>query len=422
MNRITLLILGVAFSLLLFGCGGTSNPVTSPVDDGVRTVDWHYEGDVVDFGPITETLWFGIGTNPDLTNAIMPGGTATFWSEGTTLYIDVELDTDAYDEYWGYYMEDYWFEDMHAHWTADFDDENDWPVVPMTGGKNKAPKMGKFMFEYLFDTPAEGEMGLTEFTWVIEDGWDPTMWDCEQLAYFVYHLTVAKWIWVDTSYYDDEGNYIEQGEWDTTDYTGFGGDEPDVYAERWWTWFDFEIPCDECVIDLPPNPAGSFVPNTSGSGDHYWKFEFNNVPDGYDLDDGVYYGWCVDTDVFMTPGGTYTAVVYDPLHDTLPDMFKDTNWGAVNFVLNNWQDYVCGPNNPMTWSNAQIAIWKIVCNDFSTNGLGPYDKACGEALANNAVMYHSDFVPAEGEITAILLYGGEAYQSNIFEMVIDCVE
>jgi hypothetical protein len=412
MNRITLLILGVAFSLMLFGCGGTSNPVISPVDDGVRTVDWTLVGP--DVGPVDVDLWFGTGTtDEDGNNIISIGGVATIWTDGDTLYVTGELfDSSDGEEY--AFMDGYYMEDLHIHYCDAYED------IPFNRGRWKdIPAPGHFMYEQLFDIPEYPGEGTRTFS--AELPWDASEWTCDSTMYFLLHLTVWAWDYYVPPVVDEYGNEIEPGYWVTKDYTGWGGDEPGNYDDRWWTYFEYTDFC-ECVIDLPDDlPSGTFVGTHNPGGGYYWKFVFTGVGEG-DVENGVpYYGYCVQL-VSMNPGQTYAAYMYDPLHDTLPGTYSGVNWGAINWVLNN-KYWAC--DNP-TYGTIQAVIWWIAFDNYPSTsgwtGQGTVNWDCAHALYNEAVDNHSDFVPVEGDLQAVLLYGMNSWQSNIFEMEIDCVD
>lgn len=372
MNRITLLILGVALSLMLFGCGGTSNPVTTPTtDSGIRTADWHYE-----YYNVFELR---------VANPYTVEGYVTVAVVGSTLYVDYDI-TDS----------DFYFSETHIALATDF---SGFPQ-----NKQGIPQPGQFPYFEYYDLEDYAQTAHYEIDLTGEDWWPATQF-C-----FLIHANVH------------EVECDEYGCWETNQNTGWAG-EQEWEVKNKWGWYDcLDL---ECVIDLPDPPSGTFTANQPG-GTYYWRFMFSNVGEG-DVENGVYYyGYCVQF-VSLYPGQTYQAWMYDTLHDDLPGMYSDVNWGAINWILNN-KNY-CG-DNP-TYGTIQAAIWWIVYDNWpsQTNwaGQGSVNLTWAKCLMD-AALENDDFVPAEGELQAVLLYGGNGggynnpFQSNIFEMEIDCVD
>ena len=120
---------------------------------------------------------------------------------------------------------------------------------------------------------------------------------------------------------------------------------------------------------------------------------------------GVYNGWCVDTDHTIPQNTSLTASVYSS-YESIPAGLIEypQNLDLVNWLLN--QNYV-GTYSPggygiYTYGDIQRAIWTLVDDTNSTSGLGAYSQYRVNEIVNAALLSGEGFVPGCNEQFAIL--------------------
>lgn len=172
-------------------------------------------------------------------------------------------------------------------------------------------------------------------------------------------------------------------------------------------------------LNLPPNPPGPYTGNLTFSSNFnlgsYFTAIFGTpaIPAGFDVVQGLpYKAWCVEfKDDILFSGGpvTFTATNAGPYTfrntlGTLPSDAQSTNWGAVNWLLNNK-----GANNVV---DIQEAIWFLLNGGYHTNAfIISAPSAAAQSLVT-AALTHTSFVPTAGQIVAILLDGGDGVTNN----------
>ncbi len=120
--------------------------------------------------------------------------------------------------------------------------------------------------------------------------------------------------------------------------------------------------------------------------------ELSDVPNGFDVADGVYTGWC-----FSLLEGIVPNTAINPVTLTYP--FTDSD--KINYLLNNQDDG--------TSHDVQAAIWII--QGFTTSQIitsaggtftSSYDFSTAENLAEDAEANGVGFVPGPGQILSVL--------------------
>jgi hypothetical protein len=158
---------------------------------------------------------------------------------------------------------------------------------------------------------------------------------------------------------------------------------------------------------------------------------------------GTYDGWCVDIGRTIQQTN-YTANVYSSYEDLPAGLIdKPGNLDAVNWLINNadlvvgqalTDDVVFGTYGPpypgnsplpgdypetdpitggtqgtgdnlgsITYGDIQRAIWALIDNSQSTSGLGSFDRARADELADRAYLYGQDFTPECDDKIAVVL-------------------
>jgi len=168
----------------------------------------------------------------------------------------------------------------------------------------------------------------------------------------------------------------------------------------------------DCELNLPPSPVTMVVQDGTIS---YFDTTLSNVPSGYDVANGVYLGWCIDTHVTIERGTGFSVMLYsscDPPAGLDPDIVP-YEWDKVNYILNN-------KPSTATKDDIQQAIWNYV------DLYGPYTATLPGALAiiADAEAEGGGFVPGSGEVVAVICYPDdpEVAQVTIIELTIPGTE
>jgi hypothetical protein len=126
-------------------------------------------------------------------------------------------------------------------------------------------------------------------------------------------------------------------------------------------------------------------------GDSY----FNTTVTNGGVLDGIYDGWCVDTDRTINPGTSYTAEVYSS-YETLPDGVVEfpENLDLVNYIINQgWVGQTSGCGGAYTYGDVQRAIWTLVDDANSTAGLGSWSQCRVDEILADAYANGEGYVP-----------------------------
>ena len=135
---------------------------------------------------------------------------------------------------------------------------------------------------------------------------------------------------------------------------------------------------------------------------------------------GAFDGWCVDTELSIASGFDYTANVYSSYDAALPTgvVDKPENLDLVNYILN--QDYIA---QGMTYSDIQRAIWHLIDDSNSEDGLFNWTQANVDAIIADALANGEGFVPGCGQVMAVILDPvSEGVQHTLIEYPVPCVE
>lgn len=158
-------------------------------------------------------------------------------------------------------------------------------------------------------------------------------------------------------------------------------------------------------LNLPSTPVIIEVSNGTES---YFNTALSEVPSGYDVTYGTYLGWCIDTSTNMARSpATHEVTLYSSLNP--PGNLTTEKWDMVNYILNHKQG---------TADDIQQAIWYFIDID------GNYTPTSTVAwtMVNDALANGTGFVPAYGQIVAIICYpvilfpGAPDVQVSIIEL------
>lgn len=155
------------------------------------------------------------------------------------------------------------------------------------------------------------------------------------------------------------------------------------------------------AVSTWPRLPSSEVQLTAVDGtDSYFIITLSGVPQGFDVTDGIYPGWCVDRSVTMVRGVSHDVTLYSSIS---PPVLTGINWIAINYILN---------HKIGSMLDVQHAIWHII------DGFMPLS-ANAQAMVN-AANANPNYDPMTGMVLAIICYPEDHpdAQNSIIELPI----
>ena len=172
----------------------------------------------------------------------------------------------------------------------------------------------------------------------------------------------------------------------------------------------FLVTCTNAVDDTLRLPSSGTVVilEASNSTQAYFDSTMSDVPDGYDVINGTYLGWCIDRSAEMTRLTPHTVNLYSSFSPT--GELASENWTMVNYVLNHKQGEV---------QDVQEAIWYFI----DLNGTYTPKSEVALAIINDTETNGQEFVPSEGQVAAVIAFpvyltDPTPVQVSIFEVTV----
>jgi hypothetical protein len=166
------------------------------------------------------------------------------------------------------------------------------------------------------------------------------------------------------------------------------------------------------ILNLPPDPVlathGNWNQGTTSTIDIF----LSEVPEGYDVMNGTYAGWCVEDNHRPNLPEDAQVWLYDSTDDpeNLPESYQDILWDLINYMLNHKLGSV---------QDVNVALWLLTGTYDGT--FGPIT-AAAQAMVDEAIANGEDFVPGPGEIVAVILYGDgigpDGFQDTLIEVTV----
>lgn len=131
----------------------------------------------------------------------------------------------------------------------------------------------------------------------------------------------------------------------------------------------------------------------------YFDSTLSGVPPGFDVDNGVYPGWCVDRTTNMVRSVSHNVILYSSLSP--PSELNGIDWTAINYILNHKQG---------TMMDVQNAIW------YFTDTTNMPRSAATQAMIDAA---EANADPVTGPVLAVICLPVEdpCAQTSIIEIV-----
>jgi hypothetical protein len=210
------------------------------------------------------------------------------------------------------------------------------------------------------------------------------------------------------------------------------GDDWDYVKFYEWTVVDDEmIPAGDdgvvdfvlgnCVMDtpdllLPPwmNLPASFDFKVLTGTSSYIRTVLSNIPDGYDIVDGTFNGWCADkfNTIYTNTNYPGTQALSSLYPNNLPGTWP-TKWEAIasaNWIFNTYPP----TDDPAVYTKAEIqdALWILFDSDD-----GYVSTTVNGALLAAAAADHTSYSPLPGGWAAVFYYVGSDGVQMTFDVV-----
>jgi len=177
---------------------------------------------------------------------------------------------------------------------------------------------------------------------------------------------------------------------------------------------------DPLGLNLPNSTVRMYVTGlASDSAMVYITLE--NVPEGYDVSNGVYLGWCANPNKPLIYSQTdnpyyYQTRLYSSYDTALPEKVQSPNWKKINYLVNTYRKGgftgVC--RNPVRDDEIQTMIWRYLGYDKS---FGMPSEICImilDGLVNES--NGAEFVPSSGDYVGVVCDNGDDYQVTFIEI------
>jgi hypothetical protein len=173
----------------------------------------------------------------------------------------------------------------------------------------------------------------------------------------------------------------------------------------------FLVSCSNAVdgdpVRLPPSGTVVIL-EASNSTQAYFNITLSEVPDGYDVKNSTYLGWCVDRSAEMTRSTPHTVNLYSSFGPE--EGVESANWTKVNYILNHKQGSA---------QDVQEAIWYFI----NFNGTFSPESSVAMEIVEDAEANGTDFVPGVDEVAAVVAFpvyitDPTPVQISIFEITV----
>ena len=166
---------------------------------------------------------------------------------------------------------------------------------------------------------------------------------------------------------------------------------------------------DTCV-NLPDEQVKMRVshPYQYDGGSSEFKTTLSETPEGYDVSDGIYLGWCHDEKKPISSKPTYDVTLYSSYGPNLPKRLKDKDWDMVNYILNH--------KKSSKWQDIVAAIWYFTYD-------AKYPSAPeARAMVDDALKNGKGFIPVPGQAIAVICDADNDIQLTFIELKVirDC--
>ena len=152
-------------------------------------------------------------------------------------------------------------------------------------------------------------------------------------------------------------------------------------------------------------PTGFVTMRATNGIDSYFDMHLSGIPAGFDIANGTYAGWCIQSSTTMARNVNHTVLLFSSYDPEMPLAFINQNWDKVNYVINHKQGDL---------RSIQDVIWYYICNASY-----PANDTDAEAMIADANQNGIGFAPTTSQKIAIIVEvidGEYPNQRTFFEL------
>jgi len=164
-------------------------------------------------------------------------------------------------------------------------------------------------------------------------------------------------------------------------------------------------------VTWPKLPSGFITIQVADGITNYFITTLSGVPEGYDVSNGIYPGWCVDKRYNIPRNTDVQVQLYSSLKS--PVDLQSQRWDMINYILNNKQGLKM---------DIQNAIWYFVKMDGVGWWTGATPSTMAQAIVNDAIENGDGFIPGSGDAIALICVPETETQITIIEIVVPRTE
>lgn len=175
---------------------------------------------------------------------------------------------------------------------------------------------------------------------------------------------------------------------------------------------------DPLGLDLPDDSVTLRI--TSVGGEAYINVQLSNIDPGYDIENGDYWGWCVDgDDIIYYPVNYNDCRLYSSYDDAVPNYVAVDDWDKINYIVNQFRD---GAYPAATYREVQAAIWYFTPRDndvsyYVANAGWTINDAIYQTILADANNGGDGFFPGYNDVVGIVCDNGDCVQVVFVEIV-----
>ncbi len=158
-------------------------------------------------------------------------------------------------------------------------------------------------------------------------------------------------------------------------------------------------------MNLPPTATYTITNTNPSPQNSYVEVTLSNIPEGYEISNGIYPSNCADHSTSISVGAAYNMNVYSSLYpDQLPAFAQSDKWEKINWLYNHLDWY-----SGYEWYDLQGFLWLYDNPVWNGNALGtmPALTPLTQQMKADADKYGTDYkVPLGGSYAIVFIPPG----------------
>lgn len=141
--------------------------------------------------------------------------------------------------------------------------------------------------------------------------------------------------------------------------------------------------------------------------------DFSDIPEGYDIKNGRYLGWCANPDRPLYYPKSYNTQLYSSYDTNLPPEVSSANWNKINYLVNTYRKGGYATTCNARDDEVQTLIWKYM---GYSNKWGAPSMICVALIEMDVEANGANYVPAPGDYVGIVCDNGDNFQLVFIEL------